>query len=71
VGNRRGLYDDPPARLTLVHDWLWRRRGTSAIVSVLLLKRLNLIERDRLADRPRRQDIDSRIASGRPARISA
>jgi fatty acid desaturase len=43
IGDRGQLYAHPPARLTLVHDWLWRPRGASAIVSVLLLKRLNLI----------------------------
>jgi len=26
-----------------VHDWLWRPRGRSAVVSPLLLKRLNLV----------------------------
>jgi hypothetical protein len=40
--------------MTLVHDWLWHRRGTSAIVSIFLLKRLNLVtsvcaERDSIA----------------------
>jgi hypothetical protein len=71
VGNRSRLYDDPPARLTLIHDWLWHRRGRSAIVSVLLLKRLNLIQRERLADRPRSQEIDPGIANGPCVRISA
>jgi hypothetical protein len=28
----------------LVHDWIWRRRGTGRIVSTALLKRLNLID---------------------------
>jgi hypothetical protein len=27
----------------LVHDWIWRPRGTGVIVSAALLKRLNLI----------------------------
>jgi len=45
IGDRQQLYDEPPARLTLVHDWLWHKRGTSTIVSVLLLKRLNLVVR--------------------------
>jgi uncharacterized membrane protein len=46
AGNRRAVYRNPPARLVLVHDWIWSRGGThrSAIVSWLLLKRLNLIE---------------------------
>ena len=43
-GDRAALYRSPPARLTLVHDWLWRRRGqTGIVVSPLLLKRLNLV----------------------------
>jgi hypothetical protein len=44
VGDREALYTRPPAPKLLVHDWLWRRRGTGAIVSLLLLKRLNLVE---------------------------
>jgi hypothetical protein len=43
IGDRSAIYRDPPARIVLVHDWIWRRRGTSAIVSLLLLKRLNLV----------------------------
>jgi hypothetical protein len=42
-GDRDALYDRPPARTVIVHDWLWRKRGVSAIVSVALLKRLNLV----------------------------
>jgi hypothetical protein len=42
-GNREAIYLHPPARAVLVHDWIWRRRGSSRIVSVLLLKRVNLI----------------------------
>jgi hypothetical protein len=42
-GDRAAIYRDPPAPVVLVHDWLWRRRGTSVIVSLLLLKRLNLV----------------------------
>jgi hypothetical protein len=46
VGDRGRLYRDPPAAFLLVHDWLWRRRGArGAVVSVLLLKRLNLVTR--------------------------
>jgi hypothetical protein len=45
VGNRQAIYQAPPAPLVLVHDWIWRRRGRSAIVSVLLLKRVNLVTR--------------------------
>jgi hypothetical protein len=42
-GNRDALYDRPPARTVIIHDWLWRKRGVSAIVSAALLKRLNLV----------------------------
>jgi hypothetical protein len=43
VGNREAIYRKPPAPRVIVHDWLWRRRGTGSIVSFLLLKRLNLV----------------------------
>jgi hypothetical protein len=43
IGDRAQLYRNPPARYVLIHDWIWRRRGTSSIVSVFLLKRLNLV----------------------------
>ena len=43
IGDRAALYARPPAPTVLIHDWLWRRRGVSAIVSLLLLKRLNRI----------------------------
>jgi Fatty acid desaturase len=44
VGDRARLYREPPAPFLLVHDWLWRRRGVrGAVVSWLLLKRLNLV----------------------------
>ncbi len=43
IGDRQGLYLHPPAPAVIIHDWIWRRRGTSALVSVLLLKRLNLV----------------------------
>jgi len=42
-GDRNALYERPPARTVIIHDWLWRKRGISAIVSVTLLKRLNLV----------------------------
>jgi hypothetical protein len=42
-GDRDALYDQPPARMVIVHDWLWRRRGVSRIVSLALLKRINLV----------------------------
>jgi hypothetical protein len=45
VGDRMELYRKPPAPVMLVHDWLWRPRGASHIVSWLLLKRLNLVRR--------------------------
>ena len=44
VGNREAIYRRPPASQVLVHDWIWRKRGESAIVSWLLLKRVNLIK---------------------------
>ncbi len=43
TGNREEIYRHPPSAAVLVHDWIWRRRGTSAIVSILLLKRINLV----------------------------
>jgi hypothetical protein len=45
VGDRRVIYDLPPAPAVLVHDWIWRSRGESVVVSWLLLKRLNLVRR--------------------------
>ena len=42
-GRRIEFYRHPPARHLLVHDWLWRPRGRSVVVSWLLLKRLNLV----------------------------
>jgi fatty acid desaturase len=42
-GDRDALYDQPPARTVIIHDWLWRGRGVSRIVSLVLLKRLNLV----------------------------
>jgi hypothetical protein len=44
TGDREAIYHVPPAPVVFVHDWIWRRRGTSAIVSLLLLKRLNLVK---------------------------
>jgi hypothetical protein len=43
VGDRGGLYRQPPAPVMLMHDWLWRPRGASRVVSWMLLKRLNLV----------------------------
>jgi hypothetical protein len=46
LGDREQVYGQPAAPLVAVHDWIWRRRGAaSAIVSVLLAKRLNLVRR--------------------------
>jgi hypothetical protein len=44
-GDRGAIYAHPPAPAVLVHDWIWRRRGAGRIVSVALLKRLNLVRR--------------------------
>jgi hypothetical protein len=43
VGDRQALYRNPPAPMLLVHDWLWTKRASSVVVSVFLLKRLNLV----------------------------
>jgi hypothetical protein len=45
IGDRRAVYEHPPARAVLVHDWLWRPHGGGVRVSWLLLKRLNLVTR--------------------------
>jgi hypothetical protein len=42
-GERAAIYSRPPSAAVLVHDWIWRPRGTGVIVSAALLKRLNLI----------------------------
>ena len=42
-GDRRAIYARPPGCAVIVHDWIWNRRGTSRIVSVALLKRINLV----------------------------
>jgi hypothetical protein len=45
VGDQRALYAAARATPILVHDWIWRSRGDHfAVVSVLLLKRLNLVK---------------------------
>ena len=44
AGDRKSLYERPPAPAVLFHDWIWRRRGTSIVVSLFLLKRLNLVK---------------------------
>ncbi len=43
VGDRAAIYRHPPAPWVLVHDWLWRRRGTSTVISLCLLKRINRV----------------------------
>ena len=45
VGERSLIYQHPPAPIVLTHDWIWNPRGTSVVVSWLLLKRLNLVVR--------------------------
>jgi hypothetical protein len=42
-GDKDILYEKPSGP-TIIHDWLWRRRGTGVIVSWLLLKRINLVQ---------------------------
>jgi hypothetical protein len=44
IGNRQMIYRQPQVPAVLVHDWLWRVRGTGTVVSWLLLKRLNLVK---------------------------
>lgn len=43
-GDRSAIYARPPARAVIVHDWIWRKRGSSRIVSIALLKRINLVQ---------------------------
>jgi len=43
TGDRRHVYRHPPAPAVLVHDWIGVRHTPGAIVSWLLLKRLNLV----------------------------
>jgi hypothetical protein len=42
-GDRAAIYERPPSRAVLIHDWIWRRRGTGTVVSAALLKRMNLV----------------------------
>src|SRR5439155_21105074 len=42
-GDRQAVYAHPPARAVLVHDWFWRPRGRSVLISFALLIRLKLI----------------------------
>ncbi len=41
-GHREAIYQHARAT-TIVHDWLWRPRGRTAVVSLLLLKRVNVV----------------------------
>ena len=43
LGRRQSIYERPPARAVLVHDWIWRSHGRGVIISPWLFKRLNLI----------------------------
>jgi hypothetical protein len=46
--DKRPLYNTPTSGSVIVHDWLWNRSETSAktaIASIFLLKRLNLVAR--------------------------
>ncbi len=45
-GNREAIYQHP-LTTTIVHDWLWRPRGRTAVVSPLLLKRVNVVTPER------------------------
>jgi fatty acid desaturase len=45
IGDRQGVYGNPPAPAVLVHDWLWKPRRGGVRVSWLLLKRLNVVTR--------------------------
>lgn len=43
VGDRSAFYENPPATVVLVHDWIWRRRGAGTRVSWWMLKRVNRV----------------------------
>jgi hypothetical protein len=43
MGDREAMYARPPAPAVIVHDWIWRPRGESRIVSLALAKRVNLV----------------------------
>jgi hypothetical protein len=45
IGDRQAFYCESPARWTLIHDWLWNRHADGVLVSLWLLKRLNLVAR--------------------------
>ena len=42
-GDRRGIYAGSTTVTMLVHDWLWSTQADGARISLLLLKRLNLV----------------------------
>jgi hypothetical protein len=44
IGDWEAIYQHPPASAVVIHDWLWRQRGQSTIVSWFLLKRMNLVQ---------------------------
>jgi len=50
MGSRESIYRNPPAPAVLVHDWIWAKRGTSVVVSIWLLKRMNLVRGDKGTD---------------------
>jgi len=43
VGDRNAFYGRSVGPAVIVHEWIWNRHHTSAIVSIFLLKRLNLL----------------------------
>jgi hypothetical protein len=43
IGDRRKIYQCPDYPPMVVHDWIWRRHKSSAVVSWALLKRINLV----------------------------
>ena len=47
-GHRARIYERPPAPAVLVHDWIAASHQPSAVVSWLLLKRLNLVRSSEL-----------------------
>lgn len=54
-GQRERLYRSPRAAHVLVHDWMWRRRGTGGrLVSAFLLKRINWVSRLESVEFPQR-----------------
>jgi hypothetical protein len=42
-GDKQEFYRRASGPAVLVHDWIWRRRGSGRLVSALLLKRLNRV----------------------------